>query len=277
MKELVCGGVAGAAVDAVLFPLDTIKTRLQSKEGFRRSGGYSRIYLGLSACLSGSVPSSALFFATYTLSKGLILQSSPDWLVHLIAASLGEAVACLARVPAETIKQRLQAQQTRSAARAVAKVLHGEGIAGLYRAYPATLSREIPFSCIQFPLYECFKKLAASRYAAGNDPQHPPPWIVALCGLAAGGIAAAATTPLDVIKTRIMLARTLPRGTGHPEPAGVIATLRQIFHDCNGRTGKTLSVLFSGIMPRVIWISAGGYIFFGSYESTHAILHLLLS
>ena len=38
---LAAGGAAGTAVDVALFPLDTIKTRLQSDAGFLRYGNDS--------------------------------------------------------------------------------------------------------------------------------------------------------------------------------------------------------------------------------------------
>ena len=41
------------AVDLILFPLDTIKTRLQSATGFTRSGGLSSIYSGIASTLIG--------------------------------------------------------------------------------------------------------------------------------------------------------------------------------------------------------------------------------
>lgn len=41
------GAVAGMSVDIALFPLDTLKTRLQSQHGFRKSGGFSGIYRGV--------------------------------------------------------------------------------------------------------------------------------------------------------------------------------------------------------------------------------------
>lgn len=49
--------MAGITVDAVLFPLDTLKTRLQSKEGWLATGGIKRLYSGLSSTLFGSAPS----------------------------------------------------------------------------------------------------------------------------------------------------------------------------------------------------------------------------
>lgn len=51
------GGIAGAAVDVILFPLDTLKTRLQSAKGFAKSGGFRAIYAGVASAASGSAPS----------------------------------------------------------------------------------------------------------------------------------------------------------------------------------------------------------------------------
>lgn len=51
--------MAGTSVDVALFPLDTVKTRLQSAEGFWRSGGFRGIYRGLSVAAAGSAPGGA--------------------------------------------------------------------------------------------------------------------------------------------------------------------------------------------------------------------------
>ncbi|CAG7642963.1 unnamed protein product, partial [Allacma fusca] len=50
------GSAAGTAVDVILFPLDTIKTRLQSSNGFWKSGGFAGIYRGLGPAFLGSAP-----------------------------------------------------------------------------------------------------------------------------------------------------------------------------------------------------------------------------
>jgi hypothetical protein len=44
------------AVDLLFFPLDTLKTRLQAKEGFVRAGGFRGIYKGLGSVVIGSAP-----------------------------------------------------------------------------------------------------------------------------------------------------------------------------------------------------------------------------
>ncbi|RYC56954.1 hypothetical protein CHU98_g9258 [Xylaria longipes] len=44
---LLAGGIAGTTVDLSLFPLDTLKTRLQSHAGFFPSGGFRGVYRGI--------------------------------------------------------------------------------------------------------------------------------------------------------------------------------------------------------------------------------------
>ena len=50
------GWCTGLVTDVALFPLDTIKTRLQSAQGFRAAGGLSRLYAGLGPAALGSAP-----------------------------------------------------------------------------------------------------------------------------------------------------------------------------------------------------------------------------
>lgn len=48
-KNKICfqaGAIAGLSVDVALYPLDTLKTRLQSQHGFYKSGGFSGVYRG---------------------------------------------------------------------------------------------------------------------------------------------------------------------------------------------------------------------------------------
>ena len=83
-------------------------------------------------------------------------------------------------------------------------VLKVEGISGLFRGYTTTVIREVPFSLMQMPLWEWLKK----TWAAKQQKEKVTPLESGLCGSLSGGISAAITTPLDVVKTRIMLAET---------------------------------------------------------------------
>nr|XP_025740497.1 S-adenosylmethionine mitochondrial carrier protein isoform X3 [Callorhinus ursinus] len=223
--SLVAGGVAGVAVDLILFPLDTIKTRLQSPQGFNKAGGFRGIYAGVPSAAIGSFPNAAAFFITYEYVKWLWHTDSSSYLMpvkHMLAASAGEV-----------------------------------GIQGLYRGYKSTVLREIPFSLVQFPLWESLKALWSWRQDHVVDC-----WQSAVCGAFAGGFAAAVTTPLDVAKTRIMLAKA-----GSSTASGnVLSALHGVW-----RT-QGLSGLFAGVFPRMAAISLGGFIFLGAYEQTRSLL-----
>ena len=60
---LIAGGIAGTTVDVALYPLDALKTRLQSPHGFWKAGGFSGIYRGVLATALGASPGSAMFFS----------------------------------------------------------------------------------------------------------------------------------------------------------------------------------------------------------------------
>eukprot|EP00731_Ephydatia_muelleri_P001755 Em0001g1755a len=266
---LLAGGLAGTAVDVTLFPLDTMKTRLQSSKGFWASGGFRRIYAGILPAASASAPSAALFFCTYELLK-VVLGSShvPSPWVHMLAATAGEVSACVVRVPCEVIKQRTQTSRGLRPSQVFKAAIESEvsevglvrGFRGLYRGYLTTLSREIPFSFIQFPLWEYLK--VTWRDSQGGRPLEP--WQGAVCGALAGAVAAAMTTPLDVAKTRVMLAKT-----GDMEVKASVAGLLVKIGREEGLRG-----LFSGFVPRICWIGLGGFVFLGAYEQGR---HLLLT
>ncbi|GFO10332.1 S-adenosylmethionine mitochondrial carrier protein [Plakobranchus ocellatus] len=255
---LLAGGAAGTSVDVILFPLDTIKTRLQSEAGFRAAGGLKGIYSGLLSAALGSAPSAAMFFLAYeTSKKNLKLLSGRndrflDAANHMASASIGEVAACLIRVPVEVVKQRTQTLTASSSFKTFRTVVGAEGLRGFYRGYLTTVLREIPFSMIQFPLWEFLK----FRWAEHQGVASVTAWQASVCGAIAGGTSAAITTPLDVAKTRVMLAE---RGSLEAQ-GNMVAVLRQVALD------KGVKGLFAGLVPRVLWISVGGAIFLGVYD-----------
>lgn len=214
-------------VDIVLFPLDTLKTRLQSGLGFIKSGGFSGIYKGIGPQAIGSAPQAAFFFLTYESFKYYLeplANSHTLPLVYMTGASISEVVsfflppqiikkfkelfqvACLVRVPMEVVKQRRQTSTNHkhTSWRILKHAIKSEGvIKGLYRGFGSTIIREIPFSFIQFPILEYLKSIYRTKFKNNIMLES---WEVASCGAVAGGVAAAITTPLDVAKTRIMLA-----------------------------------------------------------------------
>lgn len=175
---------------------------------------------------------------------------------HMASASLGEIAACMVRVPAEVIKQRTQTSVSSTSLDTFKILLKNENkeglITGFYRGWGTTILREIPFTVIQFPLYEWLKKTWSSRQGSPVNPIQG-----AICGSIAGGIAAALTTPLDVLKTRIML---------NEKRVSPIYLAKVIFRE------EGFKVFWNGVGPRTMWISAGGAIFLGVYETVNSLL-----
>ena len=258
---LLAGALAGTTVDLSLFPLDTLKTRLQSSAGFLKSGGFSGIYRGIGSALVGSAPGAAFFFCTYEGAKDMLGRQYSEGghggaLTHMVAASLGEVAACAIRVPTEVVKQRAQAGlHGGSSAAALGAILGQYSIHGLravwrelYRGWGITVFREVPFTVIQFPLWEALKSWGRERRGDGREVSAVES---GLYGSFAGAVAAGLTTPLDVLKTRVMLSR---------ERVSVVETCARMMRE------EGVRPFFAGLAPRVTWISIGGAIFLGSYQ-----------
>nr|GMC55192.1 S-adenosylmethionine carrier 1, chloroplastic/mitochondrial-like isoform X1 [Ipomoea batatas] len=253
----VAGAAAGVVVETVLYPIDTIKTRLQAVRG----GGeiiLKGLYSGLAGNLAGVLPASAIFVGVYEPTKQKLLKSLPEnlsALAHLTAGAVGGAASSIIRVPTEVVKQRMQTGQFASAPDAVRLIISKEGFRGLYAGYGSFLLRDLPFDAMQFCIYEQLRlgyKLAAKRDL--NDSEN------AMIGAFAGAVTGAVTTPLDVIKTRLMVQGSAKQYQGVLHCVGTIAR------------EEGTSALFKGMGPRVLWIGIGGSIFFGVLEKTKQLL-----
>lgn len=190
---------------------------------------------------------------------------------------MGEVAACAVRVPTEVVKQRAQAGLFGGSSLLALKDIlalryesrngvpkgYGSVIRELYRGAGITIAREIPFTVLQFTMWEGMKgsyiqrrRKQAAVAGAGTDlviPGHVPASTSAMFGSVAGAIAAGLTTPLDVIKTRVMLAR---RGDGAVRIGDVVKEI----------SGEGAGAFWRGIGPRVAWIGIGGAVFLGSYQ-----------
>ncbi|KAJ5135823.1 Mitochondrial substrate/solute carrier [Penicillium bovifimosum] len=270
----VAGAFAAVVVDFIVYPFDTLKTRIQSpnyEKVFKnaRTGGVQRdvlfrgLYQGVWSVVFSTIPSSGAFFTTYEAVKSIMYNSStmntssihhgrtphterslnslrlpfthslPTPIMHGIASSAGEMVSCLMLTPAEVLKQNAQMIQSpgaghhnnhrstegnRSAMRQVlSRFKHRPW--RLWSGYTALVGRNLPTTALQFPLFEYvrsrlidrWRKRKAARNNDGRPPSQQSDQLVeraGLTGLAAaisGPVASTVTTPIDVIKTRVML------------------------------------------------------------------------
>lgn len=181
-------------------------------------------------------------------------------LSHVIGASTGEIVSCTIRVPYEVVKMRSQTASSKhktSNIKIIRNILAQEGTIGLYRGFYSTIMRDLPFSALQYPIWE---KLKATHLSYKQKPVTAIE--SAIYGSLAGAIAAFLTTPLDVVKTRIMLAEKSDKIAS----GSVLDVLRSVMKE------EGIRGCFAGVVPRVTWISVGAALFLGSYEQTTAFL-----
>ncbi|KAG9567321.1 hypothetical protein KCU71_g3122, partial [Aureobasidium melanogenum] len=230
---LVAGAFAAFTVDLLVYPLDTLKTRFQSPD-------YNRLYLdratnavnkqvlfrglyqGVGSVIIATLPSSGAFFTTYEGVKSTFSKYNPTFsgspllpqpIIHSAASSIAELVSCAILTPAEVIKQNAQMVDTAKGDKANATLqtiakFRSNPLA-LWRGYTALASRNLPFTALQFPIFERLKQgIKKHREDRGTRTNTllENGLITAASAGSAGAFAAVVTTPVDVVKTRIMLA-----------------------------------------------------------------------
>lgn len=261
--NLLSGATAGCAVEAALYPIDTIKTRLQAMRsggGIRallKGPGSGKLYSGLWGNLAGVAPASALFFSVYQPCKHAISERLPEqqqFTGPLMAGALAGLAASLVRVPTEVVKQRMQTREFQGLFQAVSGIVGREGMKGLYAGYSAFLLRDLPFDAIEFFAYEALKSTYKSRVNREISAEE-----AAVTGAIAGGITGFVTTPFDVMKTRLMT-------------QGISGTYNSVW-DCTTKiiSEEGVAALWKGWQPRLLWISIGGCIFFTALEEAQKI------
>lgn len=223
------GALAAFTVDLIVYPLDTVKTRLQSpayRTLYRNATNtaftpalYRGLYQGVGTVIIATLPSSGAFFSTYEAIKTLL--GDGNAVVHAAAASgLAELVSCAILTPAEVLKQNAQMVNHDNLNSTSATVKNAKNPTlhtlqrfrsnplALWRGYAALAGRNLPFTAMQFPLFEHIKtSIRRHRDDRGTRTNTllESGIITAVSAGAGGSVAAVVTTPVDVVKTRLML------------------------------------------------------------------------
>ncbi|KAH7427518.1 hypothetical protein KP509_10G047800 [Ceratopteris richardii] len=289
------GAIAGAITYAVLHPLDTVKTKLQTRGASHlysgpldvvvktfRNQGVLGFYPGISAVLIGSTFSSGVYFGMCELGKALLIQlpSLPSIMVPPLAGILGNVASSAIMVPKELITQRMQAGAQGRSWEVFLAVLEKEGVMGLYTGYSAALVRNLPASVLSFSSFEYLK----SAWMKKNGRNNLDPWQSVLSGALAGAVSSALTTPLDVVKTRLMtqaraeVFRMGPAVSSSIAIAelqakiaastykGISSTLRKIWIE-EGWMGLT-----RGMIPRILYSACFSAIGYFAFETARLAL-----
>lgn len=290
--HMLAGSVAGIMEHCLMYPIDCVKTRMQSlhpEPGARyrnvmdalrqivRTEGVWRPIRGVNVLAVGAGPAHALYFACYEKIKFSLSDAvHPGTNSHFANGVAG----CMATVlhdaimnPAEVVKQRMQMFNSpyRSTLDCVGSLLRREGPAAFYRSYTTQLTMNVPFQALHFMTYEYLQELL-NPHRQYNPSSH------VVSGALAGALAAAATTPLDVCKTLLntqeaqaihlvqaeattaAAATATGGGGGGRHISGLGAACRTVY-----RTGG-VPAFFKGVQARVIYQMPSTAISWSVYE-----------
>ncbi|PRW20277.1 S-adenosylmethionine carrier chloroplastic mitochondrial [Chlorella sorokiniana] len=260
--NLAAGATAGCSVEAALYPIDTIKTRLQAMRSggglsaLLKAGGGRSLYAGIWGNLVGVAPASAIFMAVYEPTKQFVMRQvgeQQQFLGPLAGGVAAGLASSLVRVPTEVVKTRMQTGEFTHAFTALKTIIATEGRRGIFAGYGSFLLRDLPFDAIEFVSYEVFK--SSYKRLVLKDSRDLNPGEHSLFGAVAGAFTGLVTTPLDVLKTRMML-------------DGAKGQYKNVF-DCASKIMKEegASAMLRGWQPRVMWIGIGGSVFFTVLEA----------
>lgn len=319
---MLAGAIAAFTVDMMIYPLDTLKTRQQSRDfvkTFTDPSAKTRLpspqlfkglYQGIGIVVIATLPAAGTFFTVYEASKSFLGRHTsglgvPQPVIHSVASAVAEGASCVVLTPAEVIKQNAQMLQTQASGsgsasgsstatstslRALRQLGGGRK---LLSGYTALVARNLPFTAIQFPIFEFVRARAWGRRhpttggRGGNDGGAAAGGASSLlktgavtgasAGLA-GSFAAWVTTPMDVVKTRMMLAagRQGDREMGKTkseehsgskyQTRGGLAVAREVVSE------RGVAGLFRGAVLRSTWTAVGSGLYLGMYEVAKAWL-----
>ena len=242
-----------------------------------------------------TIPSSGAFFTTYEALKHALTEFTPanstlfipQPAVHALASTGAELVSCAILTPAEVLKQNAQIivndGKRRNGSPTLEVIKHfRQRPSRLWNGYTALAARNIPFTGLQFPVFEYLKTSLMQRRKRqkGGEPVDgifERARITAVSAGLAGSGAAWITTPIDVIKTRIMLAagesqNESSKGTGKLLDSEGKPIQTQSSRKGGYQVGKEILQkegvrgLFRGALLRCVWTAFGSGLYLGCYE-----------
>ncbi|GMI96420.1 mitochondrial iron transporter 2 [Hibiscus trionum] len=216
---MIAGSIAGTVEHMAMFPLDTLKTRMQvigascpvQPFGVRQAlgsilklEGPSGLYRGIAAMGLGAGPAHAVYFSVYELSKQVLSRGDPNnSMAHAVSGVVATVTSDAVFTPMDMVKQRLQLKSSpyKGVADCVRRVVREEGIGAFYASYRTTVVMNAPFTAVHFATYEAAKR---ELLEVSSDTVDDGRLVVhATAGAVSGALAAAVTTPLDVVKTQL--------------------------------------------------------------------------
>jgi solute carrier family 25 iron transporter 28/37 len=258
--HMVAGAVAGVLEHVAMFPVDTAKTRIQAVTAHGvaqynnvftalphivRTEGVRRLYRGVSAVAVGAIPSHALYFATYEKLKDALGGNEEDHHagIHTVCGGAATMVHDAIVTPLDVVKQRMQVANSQydSVVTCVRDVMRNEGAVAFYRSYATTVVMNVPYYAVFFTVSANMKRVLEMKDSVQTD---------IVSGSVAGAFAGLASTPLDVVKTRIQ--------TGNIPAREAVTSI----YESMGLKGFT-----RGALARVLYFTPSAAICWSTFEA----------
>ena len=190
-------------------------------------------------------------FAFYGMAKNFIEESFPGMslgMVAFAAGAIGAAGASVVKVPAAVCIRSVQARVYPNALCAAVRICKAAGPRGLYTGFLPTLLEDVPDTAVKFAMYEVLQSLVRKTTKKDSNQAQD-----AVIGGVAGAFAAASTTPLDVIKTRMMVSASC-------RPS-MLSSCTEILAERRG-----ITPFLSGMGPRAVSSFINSAVFFAFFE-----------
>lgn len=294
-RPFLYGGVASMVAESGTFPIDTTKTRLQiqgqkidrsltelkyrgmSHAFFRifKEEGIRSLYSGIAPALLRQASYGTIKIGVYYSLKRAIVPNPKDEtlsinvLCGVFAGSVSSAVAN----PTDLLKVRMQAKGRdgvkEDMVQAFINIYKQEGLRGLWRGVVPTAQRAAVVAGVELPSYDlCKRMIVQSGYLGDTKATH------FIASFIAGLAGAVASTPIDVVKTRMMNQKKLrssvvmASNTAAVNPAIYSSSL-----DCLLQTVRTegVTALYKGFIPTWVRLGPWNIIFFMTYEQMKKI------
>lgn len=255
------GSAAGILEHCVMYPIDVVRTRMQSIRPQIAHQSFVgtvtelikterfRTFRGMSAVITGAGPAHALYFSCYENLKQSILSNVPlnhnpshRAIAHSIAGCGATLVHDAVMNPVEVVKQRMQMYKSpfKTSLSCAQHILKQEGLKAFYRSYFTQLTMNLPYQTIHFVTYEFMQDLT-NRQRDYNPKAH------VISGAVAGALASAITTPLDVCKTLLNTQEKLALAASNNQLISGLTSAAKVVYKCCGFRGY-----FQGLQARVV-------------------------
>ncbi|OXU30292.1 hypothetical protein TSAR_016709 [Trichomalopsis sarcophagae] len=280
-RPFIYGGLASIVAELGTFPLDTTKTRLQiqgQKNDIRHSTlkysgmidaliqiskqeGVKALYSGISSAILRQATYGTIKFGTYYSLK----QSATDrWgtddlvLINIVCAAVAGAISSAIANPTDVVKVRMQVglEANLTLMGCFQDVYHHEGVRGLWRGVGPTAQRAAVIAAVELPIYD-FSKKELIPYIGDSISNHFISSFIASMG------SAVSSTPIDVVRTRLMNQRRIRTVGGALSPYIYSSSM-----ECFVQTFKNegFFALYKGFIPTWLRMGPWNIIFFITYE-----------